>query len=65
MPTHIQHTSVYLPKELHTALRIASLNRGLTMSELIVRSLEGTWNLTSQPTHYSPTNSQNVKHGDT
>lgn len=48
MPTQIQHTSIYLPKDLHTSLRVASLNLGFTMSELIVRSLEGSWNLTSK-----------------
>lgn len=44
----IKHTSVYLPKEIHTSLRIASLNTGLTMSDLVVQSLQGTWSLAVQ-----------------
>lgn len=45
----IQHTSVYLPKGIHTALRVASLNQGRTMSELIAKALDGAWNLHEEP----------------
>lgn len=41
----VQHTSVYLPKHIHAALRMHSLSDRLTMSELIVRALEGRWDL--------------------
>lgn len=43
----VQHTSVYLPKHIHKALRLHSLNDGFTMSELIVSALEGRWDLTN------------------
>lgn len=41
----LQQTSIYLPKHLHAALRMHSLSEGATMSELIIRALEGPWNL--------------------
>lgn len=43
--TNLQQTSVYLPKRLHAALRMQSLREGATMSGLIIRALEGPWNL--------------------
>lgn len=43
--TNLQQTSVYLPKHLHAALRMHSLSESVTMSELIIRALEGQWNL--------------------
>lgn len=43
--TNLQQTSVYLPKHIHAALRMQSLTEGATMSGLIIRALEGPWNL--------------------
>ncbi len=43
----IQHTSVYLPKAIHTELRIACLRKDVSMSELVVKALQGRWHLDS------------------
>lgn len=47
----IQHTSVYLQEEIHTKLRVACVHEKATMSDLIMRALEGKWCFTPESAH--------------